>query len=968
MGLLALFASLAAVTAAAAQSPVPMEFPPPGTRWITRSIGQTREGRLATYTVLEPGAFQGRSGFRVSDGIGVQFFERGGRNWFATVHREKERSGSTPHSGTFAWPLEVGKSWSSVYQLRDNQRNRTFNRVTSTWRVTAGEEVTVPAGSYKTLRLEGESVGNKWTTWYAPSLRLVVKEIHERKPTHPAGPAHTVTEMVRHTGPGGDPWYGFGSEASSSAVRRGEGRRALAFYEDAGKDFEARGMPLEAAEALIEATRVSRSIGTFQPGIRAGIRAIELLKGAPRNDVVLGDLANAYIFTGGLYRIAGNAAEAQQFIQDGAQLTSAFSTPARRLFWTGSFQRALAGLAYTRRDFPTAARQGAEAVTQLEQYLATRPSSAFDQARRKGQRNLALALAVVGDAERQMGNTAAAMAALTRRAQVARDLGATDLELAARNSLGYLAMAKGDIPEALRHLEEAKKIAIATDNPSYVMWASNGIGRARFREGQYPEALEAYGEAVALAEKLRGALQDAGLRSGYLENKQEMYHGAVQSAVALRRPEEAFALAERARSRAFLDLLGSQTVLSKGKTRALVEEEGRLRARLAAAKATSEEAAEDDAEDARADTEAAEQGYREFLDRIRKENLEQASLMSVEPVNVPALQTLLPEGTTLVEYLVSRRRTLAWVVTRTSLVVVPLVVSREDLVAEVRAFRRGIEGQAPLPDAQKLAESLHERLFATVRPHIKGTRVVVVPHDVLHYLPFGALRSKQGRWLVEDFTLSTLPSASVLKFLEAKRTTASGGPVLAVGNPDLGSALNLRFAEREARVVADHYAGARVLVRGDATEERAKALAGGARLLHFATHGELNEHDPLASGLLLVPGGKDDGRLEVREIFGLDLTAQLVVLSACETGLGTLSTGDELIGLQRAFLYAGTPAVVTTLWKVDDRASFVLMREFYDGLARADTGLALQAAQRAAMKEFPHPFAWAAFGLTGVGR
>jgi CHAT domain-containing protein len=169
-------------------------------------------------------------------------------------------------------------------------------------------------------------------------------------------------------------------------------------------------------------------------------------------------------------------------------------------------------------------------------------------------------------------------------------------------------------------------------------------------------------------------------------------------------------------------------------------------------------------------------------------------------------------------------------------------------------------------------------------------------------------------------------------------------------------------------VVADHYAGASVLVRGEATEDRAKSLAGGARLLHFATHGELNESDPLASGLLLAPGGGDDGRLEVREIFGLDLQAQLVVLSACETGLGQLSTGDELIGLQRAFLYAGTPAVVTTLWKVDDRASFVLMREFYGRLAKADPARALQEAQRAALKEFPHPFAWAAFGLTGVGR
>ncbi len=718
--LLVLAGSLAVGTAAVAQTSVPMEFPAPGTRWITRTSGQPGEGRLATYTVLEPGAFQGRAGFRVSDGIGVQFFERGGRNWFATVHREKERSGSTPHSGAFVWPLEVGKTWSSVYQFRDNQRNLSYNRVTTTWRVAAEEEVTVPAGSYKTLRLEGENNGNKWTTSYAPSIRLVVKEIHERKPGHPAGPARTVTEIVRHAGPGGDPWYSFGLEASSSAVRRGEGRRALAFYESAGKDFETRGMPLEAAEALVEATRVSRSIGTLQPGIRAGLKAIELLKGAPRNDFVLGDLANAYMFTGVLYRSAGNAAEAQRFTEEGAQLTPAFSAPGRQLFWAGAFQRALAGLSYGRRDFPAAAREGSEAVKQLEQYLATRPTSGFDQARRNGQRNLALALAVVGDAERQMGNTAAATTALTRRVQVARDLGATDLELGARNSLGYLAIAKGDIPEALRQLEEAKKMAIATDNPAFVMWASNGIGRAHFREGHFAESFEAYKQAVALAESQRGALQDAGLRSGYLEDKQEMYHGAVQSAVALRKPEEAFALAERARSRAFLDLLGSQTVLSKGKTRALVEEEGRLRARLAASKASAEEAGEDDAEEARADSEAAEQDYREFLDRVRKENLEQASLMSVEPVNVRGAAGAPPRGNRPGRVPGQPAAHLAWVVSRTSLVVVPLAVSREELVAEVRAFRRGIEGQIPLPEAQKLAEALHERLLRCGAPAHQG--------------------------------------------------------------------------------------------------------------------------------------------------------------------------------------------------------------------------------------------------------
>lgn len=137
---------------------------------------------------------------------------------------------------------------------------------------------------------------------------------------------------------------------------------------------------------------------------------------------------------------------------------------------------------------------------------------------------------------------------------------------------------------------------------------------------------------------------------------------------------------------------------------------------------------------------------------------------------------------------------------------------------------------------------------------------------------------------------------------------------------------------------------------------------------HFATHGELNESEPLSSAVLLVPGGGEDGRLEVREVFGLDLRARLVVLSACETGLGKLSRGDELVGLQRAFLYAGTPAVVTTLWKVDDRASYELVRAFYDRLDGAGPVAALRQAQIEALRAFPHPFAWAAFGLTGVPR
>ena len=118
------------------------------------------------------------------------------------------------------------------------------------------------------------------------------------------------------------------------------------------------------------------------------------------------------------------------------------------------------------------------------------------------------------------------------------------------------------------------------------------------------------------------------------------------------------------------------------------------------------------------------------------------------------------------------------------------------------------------------------------------------------------------------------------------------------------------------------------MARADATEEKVKALSPTHDVLHFATHAELSKDDPLSSAVLLAKGGGEDGRLEVREIFGMDLTASLVVLSACETGLGALSGGDELVGLTRAFIYAGSPSVVASLWKVDDASTAQLMAAF----------------------------------------
>src|SRR6185503_6390258 len=222
--------------------------------------------------------------------------------------------------------------------------------------------------------------------------------------------------------------------------------------------------------------------------------------------------------------------------------------------------------------------------------------------------------------------------------------------------------------------------------------------------------------------------------------------------------------------------------------------------------------------------------YRAFLERVRKESLEQASLMTVEPVTLPEIQALLPEGATLLEYELDEGGAVVWIVERQRFAVVRLSGDRQALVGQIRRFRAALAGQAPIAEVQAQAQALYRRLIGPAREHIRGQRLVIVPHGILHYLPFAALRSPAGRWLVEDFALSTLPSASVLRYLVDKGAGAS------------------------ARAV---------LVRADATEAQVKTLLATVGLVHLATHGELSEADPLSSAILLVPGGGEDGRLEV---------------------------------------------------------------------------------------------------------
>jgi CHAT domain-containing protein len=229
-----------------------------------------------------------------------------------------------------------------------------------------------------------------------------------------------------------------------------------------------------------------------------------------------------------------------------------------------------------------------------------------------------------------------------------------------------------------------------------------------------------------------------------------------------------------------------------------------------------------------------------------------------------------------------------------------------------------------------------------------------------------------AHYLGEEYTLFTLPSANALRFIQEKRKPQAN-TILALGDPAISEPglPPLRFAEKEAEDIARLF-GTPPLTGASATESALRSQASNAGIVHLAAHGAYNPDNALFSTVYLTGDAQNDGRLEVNEVYSLDLTklTDLVVLSACETDLGVggdaVSKGDEIVGLNRAFIYAGTPTVIASLWSVDDNATALLMKQFYThlraGLSKAE---ALQQAQRDVRATHPHPYYWAAFVLTG---
>jgi len=295
------------------------------------------------------------------------------------------------------------------------------------------------------------------------------------------------------------------------------------------------------------------------------------------------------------------------------------------------------------------------------------------------------------------------------------------------------------------------------------------------------------------------------------------------------------------------------------------------------------------------------------------------------------------------------------------------IMAASEARRDLQIDAQGDQAAAPAPDAelQSLLQQLYGLLMAPIAPYIKTSALCISADGLLNYIPFEILQ-REGRYLVEDYAISYAPSANVLKHcLDQNRTRHQS--ILAFGNPNLQNpAFRLLNAETEVCALRDVFAKADIFVNNDATEAVVKERAGAYDIVHFACHGELNLDNPMLTSLRLAPGAGEDGYLHAGEVFGLDLgTPALVVLSACSSGLGELSSGNELMGLTRSFLYAGAPAIIASLWNVDDRSTSELMQAFYANLNTMTKTESLRQAKLALMKKCPHPFHWAPFCLQG---
>jgi CHAT domain-containing protein/tetratricopeptide (TPR) repeat protein len=580
------------------------------------------------------------------------------------------------------------------------------------------------------------------------------------------------------------------------------------------------------------------------------------------------------------------------------------------------------------------------------------------------------------------------------------------------NNISAVHLSQENYAEALKVSEESVSLSREKGRKSDLYLSLINLGYSQLGLNRLPEARQSFSEAVSIVETLRtqtaGGVEE---RQRYFERGLGAHHGLLSVLVKQDQAGEALIFAERAKARALLDMLQHGRVrVNKAMTAAEQEEERRLKSELTQLNRKLARLTQWDKQDAtlisevEAKLEKARLNYEAFQNSLYAAHPELKTQRGEAPIiNARELAELLPnESSALLEYVVTADKTFLFAITKRSenaaveIRVYTLPLKQDELAKQIESFRQ----QLATRDLgfRASAVKLYELLLKPAEAQLRGkSSIVIAPDSSLWDLPFQALMNNGNRFLIENASISYAPSLTVLREMTGRRVdqaTHAPATLLALGNPlsdgeavkRPGTSLRnhnlnpLPEAGEEVKALGRLYGPSRskILVGKEAREDLVKSEAGRASILHFTTHGTLNNASPMYSHLTLAEGGpNDDGLLEAWELMQLDLKAELAVLSACETARGRIGAGEGTIGFSWAMFIAGVPSIVVSQWKVESAGTRDLMVNFHRSLisplgSRKSKTSKTDALRQAALKlmrnpETNHPFYWAGFVVIGDG-
>lgn len=514
-------------------------------------------------------------------------------------------------------------------------------------------------------------------------------------------------------------------------------------------------------------------------------------------------------------------------------------------------------------------------------------------------------------------------------AAIADDKERKHLEAKSLLELGHVERKLSSPDAAARFYDEAFALVNGDETPYYFYEIQKGRLLARQLSNSVDIETQLT-ETLKTAEKYRDQIFDEKERTSFFDREQSIYDIAVDNAFSKGRYAEAYDYAELSSARSLLEWM------RKG-----------------------------------IDPRAGPASIDKALDRNSK------------PLSLQELRERLPPNLQIVQFSVLNAKTLVWIISKDVFRVSSVEVSAEDLKSRVREYVRLISSNDDHAGEEHLSRELYRLLLAdAVAALDEDSDICIVPDKVLFHLPFGALRSADGKPFLSDFRVVYAPSSNVFLLCteEAQRKSVSAGEsILAVGNPTFDKKMfpdlpDLNDAETEAATIANNYSPRKVLLGKAATKNELRDAIPKADVLHFAGHYLVRHGSPLESGLVMAGNerdGGDGGYLTNSELISqrFDHT-RLVVLSACQTGVEQYFNGEGLAGLSRTFVAAGVPVVVASQWPVDSAATSVLMQKFHAYRTQnISTAESLRRAQTDMMQtpggKYTSPYFWASFAVFG---